>query len=722
MGNMTGRTTAEDAIHQQSPSTVQRGKSPKSRVAVERSSRTATQVAIGDLVHSAGSRGHSWFHCTFESLLGRSADEIAGALSLKQLVDRRFRDQRPEQADAWREQVQILQQCATALFQKLPSTRNWTVLLEYEIPRRQRRIDAVILANHCIFAVEFKVGACTFTRGARWQAEDYALDLRDFHGESHDRDVTPILVATDASGVENRDGVLCCGRNELADVLVNAYCLRVQADPEASPIDAERWDEAEYRPSLHIVEAANEVFVGHSVREMSHAYADNLTLTVDALGSAVDRARSEQRRVVCFVTGVPGSGKTLVGLTAVHGGGIHVEDGRSAFMSGNGPLVKVLRTALRRDRAHTREAGRAIGRSVELLVQNVHGFTEEYGLRLRDSVPRERVLVFDEAQRAWSADKLQSWNARNRRGQQSAQSEAGLILDIMGRWTDWCVVVALVGGGQEIHTGEAGLESWGRALVESPYPWDVIASPEVLHGGASVADHRLFTDDIPARIRVLPCEALHLSVTVRSPRAQQLTEWVNAVLDLDSRRARDALTDFSGFRIGLTRHLHEARAWLRDATHGDLRPGLLASSGALRLRAHGLELSTDFRRAFPVDDWFLDPPGDLRSSHMLEVAMTEFESQGLELDYTGLCWGDDLTVGVDGRWEMRKLNSSKWQRVSNPSARQYLLNKYRVLLTRAREGMIMWVPQGDKCDPTRDPERLDRTAAYLQQTGLPLID
>ncbi len=292
----------------------------------------------------------------------------------------------------------------------------------------------------------------------------------------------------------------------------------------------------------------------------------------------------------------------------------------------------------------------------------------------------------------------------------------------MGRPEGWSVVVAIVGGGQEIHDGEAGLEEWGRALVESNKPWEIVVSPEVLHGGTSVAGHRLFTNPHGAPEAVRTDSSMHLSVSVRSPKAQRLAEWVNALISLDAGAAREALRTIRGFRLMLTRSLSGARNWLRQSATGTLRAGLLASSGALRLRPYGLELDAEFHRGFPIERWFLDGCDDFRPSNSLEVAMTEFECQGLELDYVGLCWGNDLTIADDCKsWNTSQLRGAKWRAIRDPIRRQYHLNKYRVLLTRAREGLIIWIPEGDPLDPTRLPAPLDRTAEFLRDAGVPYI-
>jgi hypothetical protein len=620
---------------------------------------------------------------------------------------------------AWEGELDVLGGTIPALIQTEPAAADWTLLLEYEIPRRQRRIDAVLLAGTVVLVLEFKVGAERFERAAIWQAEDYALDLRDFHAASRGKMVLPFLVATRAKTPPREEtqatDVCLVGTTGLAECLLAA--VRSSTKHDAETIDAYAWDASAYSPTPGIVEATQRLFAGHNVRELSHTYADNLTGTVDAIARAIEVASKEGRRTICFTTGVPGAGKTLAGLAAVHAPEAGTQPNASgAFLSGNGPLVRILREAIVRDAASRGSTRRAVRRKAEHLVQNVHVFIEEYGVRNPNQAPPEHVIVFDEAQRAWDAPKLE----KRHRG--LFASEPALVLDAMARPPGWCTIVALIGGGQEIHSGEAGLEEWGRALAASRDAWHAVLSPEVLHGGVSVAHHKLFEHTVPSNVTVSLSPLMHLSVSVRSPRAQYWSEWVEAVLSLDLDSAQRAVQRVNGFRLALTRDLDAARRWLRDAAHGDRRPGLLASSGCLRHRAYGLEMSTEFHRSYPIEDWFLGLAMDVRSSSMLEVAMTEFECQGLELDFVGLCWGDDLTIGPAGNWLMRTFKGTRWLELRDQIRRRYLLNKYRVLLTRARDGMIIWVPPGDPHDSTRDPSLLDQTAAYLEAAGLQRLD
>jgi hypothetical protein len=330
-------------------------------------------------------------------------------------------------------------------------------------------------------------------------------------------------------------------------------------------------------------------------------------------------------------------------------------------------------------------------------------------------------VVFDEAQRAWDAVKVRKELLRRATSEErglldSADSEPALMLSIMDRLPDWAVIVALVGGGQEIHDGEAGLAEWGRAVREQYPHWEVVVSPEALEGGSSVAGSRLFSGSDFGAVTVRPECHLHLPGAVRSFRAQAAADWVNAVVNGNAEEAARVARQVTSFPIRLTRSVDEARRWLRQQTRGFRRCGLLASSGALRLRAHGIEVSSGFRDGFPFEEWFLAGPDDVRSSNRLEVALTEFECQGLELDWVGVCWGGDFAWSQDG-WQFRQFKGTSWQSVQKAATREFIRNKYRVLLTRAREGLVIWIPEGSAEDETRPPAWFDLTADFLARSG-----
>ncbi len=517
------------------------------------------------------------------------------------------------------------------------SPGTWRVLFEYPLLRLGRRIDVVLLTGHAIIVLEFKVGARSISALDRRQTEDYALDLFDFHAESRAHPVVPILVATEAQPVEPEwplrwhgvTPVFTASASSLGSLL-REIAARV---PEQKLIlDARAWEAAAYQPVPTIIEAATMLYSRHGVTEIADARADvgNLNRTTDAIRRAIDLARAELRHVILFVTGIPGAGKTLCGLNAV----FHATSG-AAFLTGNLPLVHVMREALARD-AHERGDGLRMARQkTEAAIQPLMGFLRDNIERLEP--PHEHVIVFDEAQRAWDA-------AFGRCKFGRTASEAALFLDIMRRHSDWAVIVALVGSGQEINTGEAGLAAWGEALAHRP-DWHVCAAPAVLNGAD--ARQRLFATQ-PATMQLDP--ALHLDVAVRSIRSAAAAPWVDAVLTGDAGRASAVAGAAGGVPFLVTRSLPVMRAALRRLARGTRRSGLVCSAGARRLVADGLSPNFPHLDANAVANWFLRRWPDVRASDALEVPATQFACQGLELDHVGLCWGNDL-IRRDGRAE-----------------------------------------------------------------------
>jgi len=284
----------------------------------------------------------------------------------------------------------------------------------------------------------------------------------------------------------------------------------------------------------------------------------------------------------------------------------------------------------------------------------------------------------------------------------------------MDRHDDWAVIVALVGGGQEINTGEAGLAEWGRALEENYPHWKIAISPELLEGSPATASTQLFSE-VPANLEAnITVEGnLHLSVSQRAFRTTRLNSWVEAVLNGDSTEAQSIASGLGNYPLAITRDLETAREWLRRHARGLRKAGLVAPSGARRLRPHGINVSEQIEAA----DWFLKDKSDVRSSDYLELVATEFDIQGLELDWIGLCWGADMRR-EHGTWAYWQFRGSKWQTTRSEDPRRYAMNRYRVLLTRGREGLIVWIPEGDPGDPTRSPEYYDETYEYLVSCGL----
>ena len=607
---------------------------------------------------------------------------------------------REEQLHAWRAEIPLLR----AALADAPA--GWSVLLEYPLLRLGKRIDAIVLTDRAILVIEAKTGGQGFTVDGRRQAEDFALDLHYFHSASRGCPIVPILLAetgvpAPASGSLALAHVLPV-QNLTAAGLPGLLAELAARFPPAPLVGAQAWDGAPYHPVPGIVEAARMLYARHNVPELIAARADvaNLSRTAGAIEAAVAAARNEGTHRVLFVTGIPGAGKTLCGLNAVFGAS------GAAFLTGNLPLVHVMRAALTKDAQERGRSACQAQREAGSAIQPVNGFLKDN--KDRSDPPHEHVIVFDEAQRAWDA-------AFGSQKFKYPDSEAGLVLDIMSRHRAWAVVVALVGTGQEINTGEAGLAEWGTALAARP-AWSAVAPPDVI--GGTDPRRRLFPALIPA-LRVDP--RLHLAVPVRAIRSPAMASWVEAVLEGDGGTAAQIATEAGGVPFRLTRSLPALRGELRCLARGLRRAGLVCSAGARRLVAEGLWPAFPHMDKQAVAHWFLARWPDTRASDALELPATQFACQGLELDYVGLAWGNDL-IRERGGWQARRFAGSDWQRVRDPARRAYTINTYRVLMTRARYETVIYVPPGDPADRTRSPEAFDAIAAYLGACGAPLLE
>ena len=651
----------------------------------------------------------------------QAANEVViGQLSLKQ--SEHFREIQDRQLDAWRTLVTLLKSTLARVVLTHPEAVGWGLVIEFPMLRLQKRLDVVLISGHTVCVVEFKVGGTSYPAADIRQVEDYALDLRDFHAPSEQLRIWPVLCATEAPSsaltpiVDGVAAVATCNSEGLDQVV--AALASDQRERRETQLDHRAWEAGAYRPVPTIVQAAELLFAKHDVKEIASAASnpENLGATTEALIGIIERARLKREHIVAFVTGVPGSGKTLVGLNAVHDARFSSGGQQpGAYLSGNSPLVRVLREALSEDEARRTGRRKADARRlVAAQVQTLMDFLREYLKANEATAPIDHVIIFDEAQRAWDA-------AYGKQKFNRAKSEASIFLEIMGRHEDWAVIIALVGGGQEINRGELGLSEWGKAIAEersasTAKKWIAMVSPEVVSGGEATAWQRLFEGELPDWAKIDPY--LHLAASVRSYRCEALPRWVNAVLAADQMKSRGIADATAEFPVYLTRDLDAARSWLRENTRGQRRCGLVASSGAKRLRAEGLGVSLGADNLDGVAHWFLRQPGDLRASYALEVTANEYACQGLELDYVGVCWGGDLVWDRNaGTWAPRRLNGATWQKVGEPDSRNWILNKYRVLLTRARLGTVIWVPRGDREDPTRPPQRYDEVVETLAAAG-----
>ena len=648
----------------------------------------------------------------------------------------RFVQQWSSGTKSWKEFIECLKISFTKLIELNPASSNWHLLLEYEIPRLASRIDAVILAGDVIFVIEYKMDRAKYESSDIRQAEDYALDLADFHLQSRNKTIIPILLAPfapDATiSIQKTSGVNRCllaNQITLSSILLNAYKVNYSNEH----IDVDAWEKSEYKPTPTIVQAAKALFAGQEVADISNSGADsiNLTLTTDYLIHVIQDAKTNNKKVVCFVTGVPGAGKTLVGLNIIHEKEkFNGDEFDTAYFSGNGPLIAVLKEALARDNydkqvikyvSEGKQGNKPTkAESVQSLkgkIQNLHSFIKE-GIRTKKA-PTEKVVIFDEAQRCWNATHFYNKSKQNQNRETSPfeiqqKSEAELLFEIMNRHLDWSVIIALVGGGQEINTGEGGISEWGKALQANHTHWHIHISPQLLYGDSSTANQTLLNNSA-TNLLIHENENLHLKINQRSFKANNFNEWVNTVLNNQPEIAKKIYSKIKNdFPIFLTRDLLEAKEWLRKKTIGNKRIGLLASSGAVRLKSEGVNINDRVE----VESWFLNEAKDIRSSYYLEQAATEFDIQGLEIDFCCLCWDLDLTYNE--KWIPQKFNvtHSKWSSNIQDDTQRYLVNKYRVLLTRAREGIAIWIPKGDENDATRRPKEYDKIYEYLKSCGL----
>ncbi len=589
-----------------------------------------------------------------------------------------------------------------------------------------RRIDVVLLIGPVVFVLEFKVGAKDFALHAIDQVCDYALDLKNFHEPSHNCIVAPILISTAAHPTAFFSVSTSKDDNLLHPINSDSQNLRYVIEQvlifsDGDSIQRNLWEAGRYSPTPTIVEAAMALYCGHSVDEISRsdASATNLSDTSERVSAIIRHSQAHGQKSICFVTGVPGAGKTLVGLDVATS---HIDNNSelySVFLSGNGPLVDILREALARDSVRRQKErgvkvkkGEAL-REVKMFIQNVHHFRDAC---LQDTAPPiEHVALFDEAQRAWNLEQTASFMHRKKGTPNFNKSEPEFLISCLDRHKDWAVVVCLVGGGQEINIGEAGITEWIESLNRSFPEWRIYISSQLSdseYGAANVLD-QLNNRSIPIKI----FDELHLSVSMRSFRAENVSLLVKHLLDININEARSALVSLNNkYPIVITRDLVCAKKWLKDQARGSERYGLVASSQAERLKPHAIDVKS------PMDPihWFLDDKNDVRSSYYLEDVATEFHVQGLELDWACVIWDADFRHSSQG-WEPWTFHGSRWKHIRQEERKKYLKNAYRVILTRARQGMVIVVPFGNSEDATRKHDYYDPTFEYLKEIGFAVL-
>ncbi len=667
------------------------------------------EVAIETLSRKAASLRY-WYGSSISEFADASVESVLGQLAFN--CDFALL---PTQRDAWSGQIDFLQSRVRDLA--------GSIFFEFNIPRMGRRIDVVLVIGAVVFAIEFKVGEKTFDRSAIDQVWDYGLDLKNFHEASHDASIVPILVATEATECPAFE-LLSDADKLYRPIVVDSKSSRSVLDAALNKIagtavDADAWARASYHPTPTIIEAARALYAQHSVEAIARfdAGAQNLHVTSGRIEELVDEAQAKGRKRICFVTGVPGAGKTLVGLNLATRRE-EDEPTHAVFLSGNGPLVAVLREALTRDEvARRKQRGEKVRKgkvseSVKAFIQNVHHFRDAGLIDLEENKPPiEHVVIFDEAQRAWNLRQTANFMRRKKRVANFADSEPEFLISYMDRHKDWAVIVCLVGGGQEINTGEAGIDAWLDAVNRRFPEWEMFIS-------SRLTDSEYAAGRAPEIVRERPRaqfdDSLHLAVSMRSFRAENVSAFVKALLDCQKAEAKKAFTELAErYPIAITRDLNAAKQWIHERARGTERYGLVASSKAMRLKPHAI----DIRVSVDPVHYFLNERHDTRSSWYLEDAATEFQVQGLELDWVCVAWCGDFRFNGSS-WNYHDFRGDRWCNIANPDNRVYLRNAYRVLLTRARQGMVVFVPPGASDDQTRSPAFYDSTFNYLKSLGI----
>lgn len=675
-----------------------------------------------------------FYKSSITNFLKTPVDTIFGQMSLADEMDTAA-----TQKYAWEQEIEIMKES----LKPYHGEDAW-ILFEYTIPRLGKRVDVVVLLRERVFVIEFKAGESEFLHNDVDQVLDYALDLKNFHQGSIDRLIVPILVATDSKQYSTTcqlshydDGVyepLLTNATNLGNIIQLVLSENIQHKEYTVAIND--WARSRYSPTPTIIEAARSLYLNHSVENITRheAEGEQLERTTSYVQQVIRETKARKGKSICFVTGVPGAGKTLVGLNVA----VQQEskEDLAVYLSGNGPLVAVLTEALTRDKqAQEKDRGNKLlkkdaEREVKRFIQIIHRYRDNMlgkvkvvngkleidpTQELKDHIAGygevENIAIFDEAQRSWDKEHISAWLKRKKGFADFPMSEGEFLIWSLDQRDDWAVIVCLVGGGQEINTGEAGIGEWIRALNESFPDWQIYISSQLT--AKEYAEGRV-KELLGKNKHVTYSDNLHLAVSMRSFRAESLSNMVHNLLDGEPNKARDVYKNIADrYPIVLTRDIDKAKNWLRNKARGNERYGLVVSSKAYRLKP----LAIDVRCKPDTVHWFLDDINDVRSSLFLEDAASEFDIQGLELDWTCLIWDGDLRHnGIN--WEYYEFNGgNKWNRINKKERKEYQLNAYRVLLTRARQGMVICVPKGNPNDNTRQPEFYNCTYDYLKSIG-----
>lgn len=668
--------------------------------------------------------------------------------------------------EAWEEEIKIMKSVLLPFIGE-----KGEIIFEYDIPRLGKRIDVVLLLAGIIFCLEFKGNKSNKSLEDVDQVLDYALDLKNFHKFSEDRIIVPILVPTNYK-TDQIEIIKSAYNDKVINPIVTGksnltkYIKEVlEKYPNESPLQND-WRISPYSPTPTIIEAAKTLYKNHSVDNITRHEADKAFTdrTINCILNIIQKSKKNNKKSICFVTGVPGAGKTLVGLDVAikqtyQGNEKPVENEGAVYLSGNGPLVAVLSEALAQDNyKNCREKGekkkltdsrREVGKSIQM----IHRYRDNMLEKIKNPVINgileidpnkavkngesgfgevEHVAIFDEAQRSWTKERLANYLKRGGTYGNKLKvtdfplSEAAFLIWSLDQREDWATIVCLVGGGQEINTGEAGIAEWIKALNTHFTQWDIYISNNLIE--PEYAEGKI-CELLKENSNVFYLNELHLSVSLRSFRAEKTASFVNALLSFDNKASLLYQEIKNRYPIVLTRDIEKAKRWLHEKARGTERTGVLITKESARYKPLGIHvLQSDDEKTV---HWFLDDKIDTRSSNYLEDAATEIQVQGLELDYTCVLWDADMRCD-HGKWKFYKFNGKdKWieQKATTENSKEkikYMLNAYRVLLTRARLGMVICVPYGNTNkdannfweDSTRLSKYYDGTYEYLKSIGI----
>ena len=648
--------------------------------------------------------GKAYYCNSIPGFINENSESIIG-----QLVRHSF-ELNKEQSDAWNNQISELQ----ARLEK--SGTEGDIIFEYDIIRLGKRIDVILLIKHMVFSLEFKNGKKAFEAQDARQAEDYAIDIKNFHKESEDLYVCPILVATDAKPYNKfqptdyyPDKQIKLQRENIETLIPKVNELTDKYGDDIV-INFDKWFNSPYYPTPTIISAAIEAYSTHDISEIARSEAgqDNIDKCEEKINKIIDYAKENNKKCICFVTGVPGAGKTLVGLDVVAKNLKEGHKNLSVYLSGNGPLVEVLREALKRSVKEKKKFNRETETAINALIQSSFAFKKDNVSHLNPTP--ENILIFDEAQRVWNKEKMIRKHSDN---PNMSVSEPHLLYSIMDRHKDWAVMICLVGLGQDIYDGEVGINEWFNCGINEFKDWELYYSSDIFK---QLEDKNINKNMILSCERCHIVDELHLKTSIRSFRADKQCQFVDNLLDNNPTKTKEIYNIISEkYPIYLTRNIEKAKSWVREQVRGTQRCGVLACSSAQRLKPEGIYVPTDI----DVKNWFLAPSDDLRSSNMLEIVASEFKVQGLEIDWAIVCWDADLRRNKND-WDYYSFKGTKWNKRNKEEQKRYLLNSYRVLLTRARQGMVIFIPKGvnEDDDPTRNHEYYDAIYDYLLSCGI----